>query len=91
MLDENLTYNSVRYGLTALLNITLAVERVECSYANLELFSQAPVKTGNIQLVKVLFCKPLTNSNQLPAYPRQVRPGFEVSSKKGEKMLRVDI
>ena len=31
-----------------------------------------------IQLVKVLYCKLLTNGKQLPTFPLEVGPGFEL-------------
>ena len=37
-----------------------------------------------IQLVKVLHCKLLTNGKQLPAFPLEVRPGFELGSQRWE-------
>ena len=33
-----------------------------------------------IQLVKALYCKLLAYSTQLPAFPLEVRPGFELRS-----------
>ena len=32
----------------------------------------------NIQLIKVLYGKPQTNGEQLPAFLDEVRPGFEL-------------
>ena len=42
--------------------------------------------TGNqyIQLIKVLYCKLLTNGKQLPAFPLQVQPGFDLRSQRWE-------
>ena len=42
------------------------------------------VGRGNhyIQLVKVLYCKLLTNRKQLPAFPLEVRPGTEPQSQR---------
>ena len=42
------------------------------------------VGRGNqyIQLVKVLYCKLLTNGKQLPAFPLEVRPGTEPRSQR---------
>ena len=37
---------------------------------------------GNIQLVKVLYCKLLTISKQLPAFPYGVKTRFEFSFQK---------
>ena len=37
-----------------------------------------------MQLVKVLYCKRSTNEKQLPAFPLEVRPGFELLSQKCE-------
>ena len=37
-----------------------------------------------IQFVKVLYCKPLTNSKQLPALPIEVRLGFKLQSQRWE-------
>ena len=37
-----------------------------------------------IQLVKVLYCKLPTNGKQLPAFPLEVRLGFELQSDSGE-------
>ena len=38
----------------------------------------------NIQLVKVLYCKLLTNGKQLPAFPLEVKPGTEPRSQRWE-------
>ena len=35
-----------------------------------------------IQLIKVLYCKLPTNSKQLPAFPLEVGPGFELRSQR---------
>ena len=37
-----------------------------------------------IQFVKVLYCKLPTNGKQLPAFPLEVRPGFEPYSQRWE-------
>ena len=37
-----------------------------------------------IQLVKVLYCKLLTNGKQLPAFPLEVGPGTELQSQRWE-------
>ena len=37
-----------------------------------------------IQLVKVLYCKLPINGKQLPAFPLEVRPGFELRSQRWE-------
>ena len=37
-----------------------------------------------IQLVKVLYCKLPTNGKQLPAFPLEVGPGFELQSQRQE-------
>ena len=37
-----------------------------------------------IQLVNVLYCKLPTNGKQLPAFPLEVGPGFELRSQKLE-------
>ena len=37
-----------------------------------------------IQLVKVLYCKLPTNSKQLPAFPLEIGPGFELRSQRLE-------
>ena len=42
-----------------------------------------------IQLVKVLYCKLLTNGKQLPAFPLEVGPGTKLRSQRLE--ARVDI
>ena len=37
-----------------------------------------------IQLVKILYCKLPTNSKQLPSFPLEVGPGFELRSERRE-------
>ena len=37
-----------------------------------------------MQLVKVLYCKLQTNGKQVPAFPLEVGPGFELRSQRWE-------
>ena len=40
-----------------------------------------------IQLVKVLYCKLPTKGKQLPAFPLEVRPGFQLRSQRWEARM----
>ena len=40
-----------------------------------------------IQLVKVMYCKLRMNGKRLPAFPHEVRPGFELCSQRSEESV----